>query len=60
MTWDGRWHDHVYGNETSKSQRRALVRAIKSMELPKGWKFERGWDELQLMNDERFPSRNLR
>lgn len=52
--------DHVHGSETSRSQRRALIRAIKSMELPKGWKFERGWDELQLTNDERFRSRKLR
>jgi hypothetical protein len=35
--------DHVYGREASKSQRSALTRAIKSMELPDGWKFERGW-----------------
>jgi len=51
--------DHVYGSKTSKSQRRALIRAIKSMELPQGWKFERGWDELQLINDERFQRRKL-
>jgi hypothetical protein len=30
------------------------------MKLPDGWKFERGWDELQLTNDERFRSRKLR
>jgi hypothetical protein len=29
-----------------------LMRAIKTMKLPLGWKFERGWDELQLINDE--------
>ena len=51
--------DHVYGSEPSKSQRGALIRAIKSLELPDGWKFERGWDELQLTNDERYRSRNL-
>jgi hypothetical protein len=49
--------DHVYASEVSKSQRSALIRAIKSMKLPDGWKFERGWDELQLTNDERFQSR---
>ena len=52
--------DHVFGSEPSKSQRSALIRAIKSMELPDGWKFERGWDELELTNDERFRSRKLR
>ena len=51
--------DHVYGSEPSKSQRGALIRAIKSLELPDGWKFERGWDELQLTNDERYRSRKL-
>jgi len=39
------------------SQRDALMRAIKTMKLPVGWKFERGWDELQLINDERFYAR---
>jgi hypothetical protein len=33
------------------------MRAIKMMKLPVGWKFERGWDELQLINDERFYAR---
>jgi hypothetical protein len=30
------------------------------MKLPEGWKFERGWDELQLINNERFQKRKLR
>ena len=34
-----------------------MMRAIKTMKLPVGWKFERGWDELQLINDERFYAR---
>ena len=42
---------HVYGGKSSKSQRSALMRAIKTMKLPLGWKFERGWDELQLINE---------
>ena len=33
------------------------MRAVKTMKLPLGWKFERGWDELQLINDERFYAR---
>jgi hypothetical protein len=49
--------EHVYGGKSSKSQRGALMRAIKTMKLPLGWKFERGWDELQLINDERFYAR---
>ena len=49
--------EHLYGGNSSKSQRTALIRAIRSMRLPDGWKFERGWDELQLINDERFYAR---
>ena len=53
--WTTSWLcEHVYGGKSSKSQRNALMRAIKMMKLPVGWKFERGWDELQLINDERF------
>jgi hypothetical protein len=52
--------EHVYGDKTSRSQRTALIRAIKSMRLPVGWKLERGWDELQLINDERFRARRRR
>jgi hypothetical protein len=53
--WTTSWLcKHVYGGKSSKSQRGALMRAIKTMKLPQGWKFERGWDELQLINDERF------
>ena len=52
--------EHVYGVKSSKSQRTALIRAIKNMRLPVGWKFERGWDELQLINDERFHARSRR
>ena len=48
--------DHVYGSEPSRSQRSALIRAIKSLER---MEFERGWDELQLTNDERYRSRKL-
>jgi hypothetical protein len=44
--------EHIYGKR-SKSQRTALIRAIKKMKLFAGWKFEPGWDELQLIN-ERF------
>jgi hypothetical protein len=56
--WTTGWLcEHVYGKR-SKSQRTALIRAIKKMKLPVGWKFERGWDELQLINDERFHARN--
>ena len=36
------------------------MRTIKTMKLPLGWKFERGWDELQLINDERFYARSRR
>jgi hypothetical protein len=52
--------EHIYGGNSSRSQRTALIRAIKTMELPIGWKFERGWDELQLINDERFHARNAK
>ena len=56
--WTTSWLcKHVYGGKSSKSQRSALMRAIKTMKLPLGWKFERGWDELQLINDERFYAR---
>jgi hypothetical protein len=56
--WTTSWLcKHVYGGKSSKSQRGALMRAIKTMKLPLGWKFERGWDELQLINDERFYAR---
>ena len=46
--------EHIYGENSTRSQRAALIRAIKTMKLPVGWKFERGWDELQLINDGRF------
>jgi hypothetical protein len=50
--WTTSWLcEHVYGGKSSKSQRGALMRAIKTMKLPLGWKFERGWDELQLINE---------
>jgi hypothetical protein len=52
--------EHIYGGNCSRSQRTALIRAIKKMRLPIGWKFERGWDELQLINDERFHARSRR
>jgi hypothetical protein len=56
--WTTSWLcEHVYGGKSSISQRGALIRAIKTMKLPLGWKFERGWDELQLINDERFYAR---
>jgi hypothetical protein len=56
--WTASWLcDYVYGSKTSNSQRNALKRAIKTMKLPVGWKFEPGWDELQLINDERFYAR---
>ena len=59
--WTTSWLcEHVYGGKSSKSQRTALIRAIKTMKLPVGWKFERGWDELQLINDERFHARSRR
>jgi hypothetical protein len=59
--WTTSWLcEHVYGGKSSKSQRTALIRAIKKMRLPVGWKFERGWDELQLINDERFHARSRR
>jgi hypothetical protein len=42
--WTTSWLcKHVYGGKSSKSQRGALMRAIKTMKLPLGWKFERGW-----------------
>ena len=50
--------EHIYGDNSTRSQRAALIRAIKTMKLPVGWKFERGWDELQLINDGRFHVRN--
>jgi hypothetical protein len=50
--------EHIYGENSTRSQRAALIRAIKTMKLPVGWKFERGWDELQLINDDRFHVRN--
>ena len=50
--------EHIYGDNSTRSQRAALIRAIKTMKLPVGWKFERGWDELQLINDERFYARS--
>jgi hypothetical protein len=51
--WTTGWLcEHIYGKR-SKSQRTALIRAIKKMKLFAGWKFEPGWDELQLIN-ERF------
>ena len=49
--------EHIYGENSTRSQRAALNRAIKTMKLPVGWKFEPGWDELQLINDERFYAR---
>jgi hypothetical protein len=53
--WTTSWLcEYVYGSKRTKSQRVALIRAIKRMRLPPGWKFERGWDELQLMNNKRF------
>jgi hypothetical protein len=52
--------EHIYGGNSSRSQRTALIRAIKTMKLPIGWKFERGWDELHLINDERFHVRKAR
>ena len=59
--WTTSWLcEHVYGGKSSKSQRSALMRAIKTMKLPPGWKFERGWDELQLINDKRFHARSRR
>jgi hypothetical protein len=59
--WTTSWLcEHVYSGTSSRSQRTALIRAIKTMKLPVGWKFERGWDELQLINDERFHARNAK
>jgi hypothetical protein len=56
--WTTSWLcEHIYGSKSSNSQRTALIRALKKMKLPVGWKFERGWDELQLINDERFYAR---
>jgi hypothetical protein len=49
--------DHIHGENSTRSQRHTLIRAIKTMKLPVGWKFERGWDELQLINDGRFHAR---
>jgi hypothetical protein len=49
--------EHIYGENSTRSRRAALIRAIKTMKLPVGWKFEPGWDELQLINDERFYAR---
>ena len=49
--------EHIYGGNSTRSQRNVLIRAIKTMKLPEGWKFERGWDELQLINDKRFHAR---
>jgi hypothetical protein len=47
--WTTSWLcEHVYRGKSSKSQRTALIRAIKKMRLPIGWKFERGWDELHV------------
>ena len=59
--WTTSWLcERVYGGKSSKSMRGALMRAIKTMKLPVGWKYERGWDELQLINDERFHARTRR
>jgi hypothetical protein len=58
--WTTGWLcEHIYG-KSSKSRRAALIRAIKKMKLPVGWTFERGWAELQLINDERFHARGGR
>jgi hypothetical protein len=48
--WTSWLCEHVYRAKSSNSRRTALIRAIKKMGLPIGWKFERGWDELQLIN----------
>jgi hypothetical protein len=59
--WTSAWLcHHVYGDKSSRFQRTALIRTIKTMKLPDGWKFERGWDDLQLINDERFYARKAR
>jgi hypothetical protein len=53
--WTTSWLcEYVYGSKRTKSQRGNLIRTIKKMRLPPGWKFERGWDEPHLINDERF------
>ena len=51
---------HIYDGNSNRSKRAALIRAIKAMKLPVGWKFERGWDELQLINDQRFYARRAK
>lgn len=54
--WTTGWLcEHVFGGKSSRFQRNALIRAIKKMTLPTGWKFERGWDELQLMQRREVP-----
>jgi hypothetical protein len=59
--WTTSWLcEHIYGGNSNRSKRAALIRAIKAMKLPVGWTFERGWDELQLINNERFYARRAR
>jgi hypothetical protein len=59
--WTTSWLcEHIYGAKSNRSKRAALIRAVKAMELPVGWKFEHGWDELQLINDNRFYARRAR